>query len=462
MSRRSIGFRLTAWYFASLCIIFLLFGIGTTLAMRRSAYHVVDGDLQTELDAVTRFLKAEAGGLTAAELQDELSELSQGGVAVAVSDRTGRWIYQSRLFTYNRVAIPKSPDREYYTIEAGGAQIRLASRQVTSGGMLYNVTAGYWMHEFNKSIAHFESVLLIFMPVALLLASLGGYWLSRRALDPVNRIIFDTQSIDMRHLSARLVVPRTGDELQRLSETINQMLERIERSVQQIHQFTADASHELRAPLTLIRTAAEFSLRRERSREELADALSKILRESERMSRLVDSLLLLARTDAGVGDVHLEPLNLAGPVQEAAEQARMLAQTHAIDYEIRLPVEPITVSGDPDALRRVVFILIDNAIKYTPPGGAVSVTLSRQNGHAAVVVEDTGIGIAEADIARVFDRFWRADKVRSRSEGGVGLGLSIAETIMRLHRGAIELSSKPGRGSVFTVILPREEKAPYR
>ena len=314
------------------------------------------------------------------------------------------------------------------------------------------------MHEFNRSIEHFESVLLISMPVALFLATLGGYMFSRRALDPVNRIILDAQSIDLHNLSARLAVPCTGDELQRLSETINQMLGRIERSVQQIHQFTADASHELRAPLTLMRTAAEFSLRRERTREELADALSKILRESERMSRLVNSLLLLARTDAGVDYVHLEPLNLAGPVQEAAEQARVLAEAREIDYEIWLPAEQVRVSGDPDALRRVVFILIDNAIKYTPLGGAVSIKLSQQNGLAAVAVEDTGIGLAEADVTRVFDRFWRADKVRSRSEGGVGLGLSIAETIMRLHRGTIELSSKPGRGSVFTVILPRDEQ----
>jgi heavy metal sensor kinase len=455
---RSIGFRLTAWYFVSLCIIFLLFGIGSKLAMQRSAFHVVDGELQAELDAVTHFLKTEARGLTAADLEDELSELSQGGVSVAVSDRTGRWVYRSSLFVSNHLAIPKNPDLEHHTVKGARDRIRIASTRVVSGSTFYTVTAAYSMHEFNQSIEHFESVLLISMPVALFLASLGGYLFSRRALDPVNRIILDAQSISLRNLSARLAVPRTGDELQRLSETINQMLERIERSVQQIHQFTADASHELRAPLTLMRTAAEFSLRRERSREDLAGALSKILRESERMSRLIDSLLLLARTDAGVDDVHLEPLNLAGPVQEAAEQARVLAQAREIDYEILLPAEPVPVSGDPDALRRVVFILIDNAIKYTPSGGAVSVKLSRRNGDAAVAVEDTGIGIAEKDIARVFDRFWRADKVRSRSEGGVGLGLSIAETITRLHRGAIELSSKPGRGSIFTVVLPGDER----
>jgi heavy metal sensor kinase len=455
---RSIGFRLTAWYFVSLCIIFLLFGIGSKLAMQRSANHVVDGELQAELDAVTHFLKGEASGLTAPELEDELSELSQGGVALAVSDRTGGWVYRSSLFASNHLKIPKSPEREYYTIRTVGSRVRLASRRISAGSAFYTVTAGYSMHEFNRSIEHFEFVLLISMPVALFVASLGGYLFSHRALDPVNRIILDAQAIDLRNLSARLAVPRTGDELQRLSETINQMLERIERSVQQIQQFTADASHELRAPLTLMRTAAEFSLRRERTREELADALSKILRESERMSRLVNSLLLLARTDAGVNEVQLQPLNLAGPVQEAAEQGRVLAQAREIDYEIRMPAEPVPVSGDPDALRRVVFILIDNAIKYTPSGGAVSIKLSQQNGLAAVAVEDTGIGLAEADVTRVFDRFWRADKVRSRSEGGVGLGLSIAETIMRLHRGMIELSSKPGRGSVFTVILPRDEQ----
>jgi heavy metal sensor kinase len=281
----------------------------------------------------------------------------------------------------------------------------------------------------------------------------GGFWLSRRALRPVDRITAAAESISITNLANRLDVPATGDELQRLSETLNRMLSRLNSAVQRMSQFTADASHELRSPVSLIRTTAELAVTSGRTNAEYHADMAQILAEAERTSRLIDSLLLLARADAGEGALQMEPCNFAVSLRQAVEQAESLANERKISMEFRIDGEPV-VSGDADALRRVVFILLENAIKYNTPGGAVRVTLASQDGSAVCSVSDSGIGIAERDLDHIFDRFWRADKVRSRGSGGAGLGLSIARWIVERHRGVIGVKSEFGKGTTFTVELP--------
>ena len=220
-------------------------------------------------------------------------------------------------------------------------------------------------------------------------------------------------------------------------------------------QFTADASHELWAPLALIRTAAEFSLLRERPREELVDALQKILRESRHTTNLVDSLLLLARAESGDdGSNPAVPLNLSSLCQDAANQGGELASGKGISVSTDLGPTVVVVNSDESALGRLLLILIDNAIKYTPAGGAVSLRLAVDKERAIIRIADTGIGIAASDLPHVFDRFWRGDKVRTRAEGGSGLGLAIARWIVERHGGEISVSSQPSEGSTFTVELP--------
>jgi signal transduction histidine kinase len=223
--------------------------------------------------------------------------------------------------------------------------------------------------------------------------------------------------------------------------------------VQRISQFTADASHELRAPVSLIRATAELAVHHKRTNEEYHEDMVQILGEAERTSKLIESLLLLARADAGGTELQHELTDLSTSAREALDQARTLAADKRIDIMAELD-GPVVVRGDGEALRRLSFILVDNAIKYSPEGGRVEFGLKTVDGQAVISVADSGIGISESDLPHIFDRFWRADKVRSRGTGGAGLGLSIARWIVEQHLGTIEVESKPGCGSSFSARIP--------
>jgi heavy metal sensor kinase len=303
-------------------------------------------------------------------------------------------------------------------------------------------------------LATFGWILLGGVPLLLFLASAGGYWMSRRALAPVDRITNTARSITAQNLSKRLDVSPTGDELQRLSETLNTMLERLDTAFSRITRFTADASHELRTPVSLMRTTAELALRRDRRPEEYREALGQVLTELERTSTLIEDLLVLARADSGGDSVALEQVDLAASVAQACEQGSLMAAAKQLQFEVRLPKDPLYVVGDLSALRRLFLILIDNAVKYTPEGGQVRVGLDRIDQTAIAEVADTGIGIADEDLPHIFDRFYRADKARSRAVGGAGLGLSIAQWITNAHHGRIEVESAQGRGTRFRAAIP--------
>jgi signal transduction histidine kinase len=298
-------------------------------------------------------------------------------------------------------------------------------------------------------------MLLLTTPLLLILASVGGYWLSSRALAPVDGISQAAQRISIENLDERLSVPETGDQLQRLSNTLNDMLSRLAMSVRQMKQFTADASHELRAPVSLIRTTAEVAVqKRDRPADEYLQALDEILEESERTSQVVDSLMLLARADSRKEAMELSAADMCAIVRGAAEQGEKLSKIRGLKFSAQVPNEPIRIKADAEALRRAFLVLIDNAAKYTSPEGAVIISVQAQDGFAQAWVSDTGFGIAKDDLAHVFDRFWRADKARSREQGGAGLGLSIAKWIVEMHHGTMGVESEVGNGSTFWVRVP--------
>jgi two-component system, OmpR family, heavy metal sensor histidine kinase CusS len=243
--------------------------------------------------------------------------------------------------------------------------------------------------------------------------------------------------------------------LRRLTETLNAMLDRIESSVKRITQFTADASHDLRTPLSLIRTNAELALRRPRTESEYRATLTRILAASEESAQLIDQLLSLARADAGATQPNLELVPLLPVLQGACRQARLWAQTKGIDFQDSLAAEPLVLYIDASAMERLLLTLLDNAVKYTPAEGTVSVRSYSDEQHAIVEVADSGIGIAESDLPHIFDRFYRADQARSREVPGSGLGLAIARWIADGHKATIEVESSLGNGALFRVRVPR-------
>jgi heavy metal sensor kinase len=244
-----------------------------------------------------------------------------------------------------------------------------------------------------------------------------------------------------------------GDELDRLAQTLNAMLVRLDAAFQEMRQFTADASHELQTPLTILKGEVEVALRSPRSPEEYQRILKSALEEIDRIARLVEGLLLLARADAGVLRMDRRPLDLAQLIAEVYGQTCVLAEARSLNFRLG-PVEPISVQGDYAHLRRLLLNLVDNAVKYTPADGHVTISLQSSGGWASIRVEDTGMGIPPEDQERIFQRFYRSAEARSLGEGGAGLGLCIARSIAEAHGGRIEVKSTPGGGSTFTVLLP--------
>jgi heavy metal sensor kinase len=309
--------------------------------------------------------------------------------------------------------------------------------------------------ELQEALDEFRWAAIFIVPCGVLAAAIGGYWMSRRALAPVDQIASTARAISARQLGRRLEVPATGDELQRLSETLNDMLARLESAFAETSRFTADASHELRTPVSLIRTTAEVALRRPRSGEEYREALEGILQESERTSVLVQDLLTLTRADAGADAWSPSRFDLRALIDTLGGKLATLCETRGLTLRVDLPGQPVPVDGEPAALGRLVTILADNAAKYTPAPGNVSLTLRVLEDAAEIEVADTGIGIGAEDLPRVFDRFYRADKARSRDAGGAGLGLSIAQSIAERHGGSISIESEAGSGCRARVRLPR-------
>ncbi|HEY3739895.1 MAG TPA: ATP-binding protein [Bryobacteraceae bacterium] len=472
-NRRSIGVRLMVWYLLILSLGFAIFAAGTWVAIRVSARDAVDAELNDRLRGLEQFMRVQISGVPDEPLAVELHEhsvLGPGGDLFQVCDDRGAWVYRSAVLEKAGVPILQpsqiSDAPVYGDVRVQSKPLRTATTRVTIAQHTFAIQVASPMSAVDETLHRLSETLWLMVPLLLVAAGMGGFWISRRALAPVDAITTAAESISISHLSNRLVVPATGDELERLSETMNRMLGRLESSVARMTQFTADASHELRAPVAVIRTTAELAVRGHRSAADLRADMEQILAESERTTRLIESLLLMARADSVNADgLQMEPTDFAGCVREAIEQVRTIAAASQISVRFSC-AEPgaMIVSGDSDALRRMIFNLLDNGVKYNRPGGSVEVRVSREGDRAVCAVTDTGGGIAAADHPYIFDRFWRADKARSRASGGsggAGLGLSIARWIAERHMGTISVESEQGRGAAFRVSIPLEHGVPW-
>jgi len=458
LKRLTIQARLTAWYFLSTAIILALFAGGSWLALRSSIFDSIDHDLRYRLDTVIPFLESHSLS-TKEQLARAFSDSfdsSVVGVLIQITDEQSQVLYESdALRSHNVPAMAPAPYDSSVSFSTEGRRgwpIRVASKSMQIRGTALTVHVVEPLRATLHEIDEYTTYLALMIPVVLILTTTAGYWMSRRALAPVEEIRKEADAIDPADLATRLRIPPTDDELARLARTLNAMLTRIEDGFRAIQQFTADASHELRAPLALIITASDVSLRRERSHEELTETLRKIALEARRMSRLVEDLLSLARGDSDTRKDQFVSVDLVSIVRELCSELTPSAQAKGLTLTPVLPDEGLLVMGESAELRRLFVILLDNAVKYTEAGSIV-VTVTLEDGLVKAVVADTGIGIEKDALPHIFDRFWRADKVRSRATGGAGLGLSLALQIAGSHGGTLSVQSELGRGSSFIVQL---------
>ena len=435
----SIGARLTLWYSLVLFAGLAVFSAGIFLVVKHSLMTTVDETLAAQAKGVVRVVQTEYKPSKPGHLPEELSEYAQatpGGNLIEVRDPQGQVLIGARV-----VANAKRERERYRTL----------ATEVTVQGGKYQIVVAAPLEGAATTLKHVRALLLWTAPGILLIGSLGGYWMSRRALKPVDALTHAARSIGIENLSERLAVPRTGDELQRLSETWNSMLDRLEAAVKRLSQFTADASHELRTPIALIRATAELTLRRERPAATYREALQQIIDETDRTTRLIEDLLLLARADAGFPVLPMDRVELSALVLDVCEQGQILAQARQLEISTEAPKRPVYVDANDPALRRLLLLLVDNAIKYTPAGGHITVSVGIEGPDATVTVRDTGVGIPDAALPHVFERFYRVDESRNREAGGAGLGLSIAHWIAERHHARLEAESVLGQGSAFRV-----------
>ncbi len=378
---------------------------------------------------------------------------------VQIRDRNGDILYKSGLGKEENITfddIPQDITKLVTIWNAQGQPLRLAVSQDRT----MKVFIAYPISEINEVLGNLFSIFLLLIPIAVVISIGGGWFLAARSFKPVDDITRTARAITAHNLDQRIKSSGVDDELGRLVATFNDMISRLQLSFAQTQQFSSDASHELRTPLTILRGELELALRsKKHSSEEYRSVLSSALEETMRMSSIIENLLSLAKADVtrpamNFTDVWLRPI-----IQELYEDCIMLAENKHITVMLGA-LDDALILGDAVRLRQLFLNLIDNAIKYTPKNGLVEISLFRDGNTATVRVKDTGIGIPAVDLSKIFDRFYRVDKARSRELGGSGLGLSISKWIADIHSGTISVKSEVNVGTIFTVTFPLKTPSP--
>jgi heavy metal sensor kinase len=434
---RSFRAQLTALYLAFFSLLFLLFSIFLYGELSRSLVARLDATLASEADTAAVLFPdefQEMKGDVVAAAREVVNEMKVHGDFLAI--REGDRVL---------AASPQPPP---------GPRDRSATRTVEAGGRTFQIVVSASLDSVHAELAVVRRAIFVALPLILALAGLGGYWLATRSLRPLGWMAEQARRITGSNLETRIKIPNAAEELAVLVTSFNELLSRLDQSFDTMRRFVADASHELRTPISVIRGEADVALSQERSPAEYRESLTVVLDEARRLSRLVDDLLNLARADAGHVQLQTHDFYLNELLAECCRSVHGLAATRGLTLEC-LPGNDLQFTGDEQLLRRLVINLLDNAIRYTPPGGKVTATLEDGATSVQLRVSDTGIGIAPADAARVFERFYRAGEARSRQDGGFGLGLAIVRWIAESHRGTVECTSQAGQGSVFTVNLPK-------
>ena len=464
MNTRSLRFRITVWYASLLAGTLILFGASVYLGLERYLDWTLQRTLAVECRTIATQLLSQFPAKDTAWLGREINEdyaPEVNGLFIRVSRQGTGVVYLSgapKDGTFDPSHIPFPSEKEMdgsrkLQFDFGNRLLINSMTLAMPDGKRFIVESGAPYHQIEVALHGLLLTFAIYMPFVVSLAVAGGYWLMRRSLQPVDEITKRAEGITSTNLSERLPVIRTGDELERLSKSLNRMIERLDNAFQHINRFSADASHELRTPLTILQLELEGIAQNHRRDVSLGEQIGSALEETHRMSRIVESLLTISRLDAGEVKMDKSHLDLGELAASTAGEMKLLAEEKSISVRIQAGLG-VEVAGDRVRLQQVVVNLIDNSIKYTPTGGTIEVRVGREGNNAVLEVSDNGLGIPSHDLPHVFERFYRADKARSRASGGAGLGLSIVKAICSAHHGDIQVSSQEGKGSTFRVELP--------
>ncbi|HEY1467778.1 MAG TPA: heavy metal sensor histidine kinase [Candidatus Acidoferrum sp.] len=477
----SVRARLTVWYTLALALVLILLAALTYVLYERNSSQRTDSNLVELADAFATTFNAEMEDQSSPEaVKDAAREAmiehrfrdtifvilgSDGNVLLSTLDlpaaspspeRIGPEVFASKPFR-ELAATAGSYPRGLRTIRAGRESFRGYARRVELAGRHYTLVVLQSLHPQHEMLEDVRDTFLWAIPIALVLASVGGYFLARKSLAPVAAMATQARGMGAANLHDRLAVLNPRDELGQLAVTFNQLLARLEESFERQKRFMADASHELRTPVAILHGETEVTLSRaDRSPEEYRETLGILKDESQRLARIVEDLFTLTRADAGQYPLQLQSAYLDELAADVMRRARTLAMAKKITLSATIEPE-LPIEADEALLRRMLLNLLDNAIKYSPEGGQISLECRRQGDDYTLSVSDTGTGIPVELQTRIFERFFRADKARSRAEGdsgGAGLGLSIARWIAEAHHGRLELTKSDAKGTTFTAWLP--------
>jgi heavy metal sensor kinase len=465
MNHRSLAFRLAVWYALLLSATFALVGTGMFYGLDQYLRSNLRDSLRRRSSQVEQILAQAPAEITDAAIEGEIDTR----VAPEFNNRFVRVTRAPDVLVY-RCGLPADHSFDPQTVLplAGSWPTGNVVRRATSQNQRLLVSAtplhtpsGRYLVEVGTSLNSIDalqdrllSLLGLLLPVLVVCAAGGGYLLVNWALRPVDQMSHTAEQMSVQHLDSRLPVVPTGDALERLSISLNHMLARLRDSVQTSRRFLADASHELRTPLTVVKGELQEIVGSETVQGEVRERIGSVLEEVARLEHLVSGLLALSRLDAGDAQREWVDVDLAQLASSTVEQMRLMAEDRGIQLEFSA-LRPVVVRGDSGRLKQVIVNLLDNAIRFTPRGGAVTLLTNEADGYILLEVRDTGIGIPAGAIAHVFDRFFRVDDARSREDGGAGLGLSIVKSICSAHGAEIEVDSQPGQGSCFRLKFQR-------
>ncbi|HMF54881.1 MAG TPA: ATP-binding protein [Pyrinomonadaceae bacterium] len=474
--------RLTLWYTGVLALVLVIFAFATYAYLARAAGERTDQSLADTANSLISNFTAESndeeqsGEDAATEVTRDFQFndrqaiiFDESGNIVAASDPptyargNNPWPSTASLAQSMAVMLKSAAQsvRAFVTIQSQHGGIRAVAIPVRASPAKYTVVVARSLHDQNEELEQARRALFVTVPLALLVASLGGYFLARKSLAPVVAMGQRAGRIGAANLGERLPVPNERSELGRLALIFNDLLARLDLSFDQQRRFMADASHELRTPVAIVRGESEVALSQDvRSEEEYRESLAIVQDEGRRLSRIVEDLFMLARADAGQYQPDFTNFYLDETLGECARAVRSLAARHGVELKYEQKEDELLFRGDEGLIRRMILNLLDNAIKYTPAEGKICVELARDDAGYAIKITDSGKGIPLEAQPHIFERFYRADKARSRNGdtggSGAGLGLSIAAWIATEHGGRITLYQSDQHGSTFVIHLPVE------